>query len=438
MPVATVTLSGAALHGVAPHLIPQHLMAQLPKQVRLGAVLPKARPPVLRLADYLRPGYTLPNLPVDWTAKAMPALSQMYLNDTYGCCVISDAYHRVGVWTGNDSDSGGIALGTDAEVLATYRIWNPGNQDNGCVITQVLDYCRDHGITVGGVNHKIDGYVAIDWTNWDEVQIALFLFGTLPLGIRLPQAWTQQSIWDVTNSPIVGGHDVPCVAKMAAGKIRISSWGRLFDITQAAFTSRNWIQEAYAVLSPDWYGKDGLAPNFIDVAALRADLQKIAGGVIPDVGPTPTPPPTPVPPVPPTPGPHVNPIQQMIDGLFAQLEAAVQSSSLGFLRKNFALVVLRQLQQAIDGLFSKQTGVGAEALSPSQVKELADAVLGMLTTIFASNPLVASIISAIKLAVDSFLSQQAAPLLAYCPDVPGAPPGQSVPSDLGPPPGNWR
>lgn len=421
MTVATVTLAGEALHGVAPHL-PLHLMAQLPQQVKLGAILPKARPHALRLADYLRPGYTLPSLPIDWAAKAQASLSRMYLNDQLGCCVISDAYHRVGVWTGNES--GAAAVGTDAEVLATYRIWNPGNQDNGCVITDVLDYCRDHGISVGGVNHKIDGYVAIDWTNWDEVQVALFLCGTIPLGIRLPQTWTQNAVWDVTNSQIVGGHDVPAVAKLVAGKVRIASWGRLYDITQRAFTSTYWIQEAYAVLSPDWYAKANLAPNLIDVASLKADLAKLASGVIPDVGPTPPSPvpvpplppgpiPVPVPPVPPTPGPNVNPIQQMIDGLFAQLEAAVQASSLGFLKKSLAIAVLKQLQSAIDALFSTQPKAGMEALSPSQIKELADAVLGMLTTIFVGNPTVAAIIEAIKLAVDSFLSSHAAPLLSF-------------------------
>jgi len=54
-----------------------------------------------------------------------------------------------------------------------------------------------------------------------------------------------------------------------------------------------------------------------------------------------------------------------------------------------------------------------EALSPSQIKELADAVLGMLTTIFVGNPTVAAIIEAIKLAVDSFLTSHAAPMLSF-------------------------
>ncbi len=305
----TITLSGSALTGVAPELSLFELKESLPATVCLGRVRPKAMPQALRLGAYLkRSGLetTLPPLPVDWTSKAMAALSRMYLNDQLGTCTIADAFKSVGVWTGNES--GAPVQGSDAEVLATYRIWNPGNQDNGCVITNVLDYARDHGITIGGVAHKIDGYVAVDWTNWDEVLVALFLFGAIRLGINLPQAWTSAAVWDVTNSPIVGGHDVPCVAMLAADRIRIASWGRLYDITRAAFTSRRWLEEAWAVLSPDWYAKASVAPNLIALDDLRSDLAKLAQGTIPDIGPTPVPTPTPTPTPVPTPVPSPTPL----------------------------------------------------------------------------------------------------------------------------------
>lgn len=269
----------------------------LPTEVCLGRIQPKARPQALRLASYLKVGYTLPTLPVDWATKAAASISRMYLNDQRGTCTIADSFHRVGVWTANES--GVAAVGTDAEVLATYQVWNPGNQDNGCVITDVLDYCRDHGISVGGVNHKIDGYVSVDWTNWDEVLIALFLFGTLPLGVNLPQAWLNSDVWDVTNSPIVGGHDVPGVAVKAtldsAGDgINVASWSRIYRITKAVMKSKTWIEECWAPLSPDWYAKASRAPNMIAVDDLRSDLAKIGGGIIPDIGPV----------TPPTPGPQ--------------------------------------------------------------------------------------------------------------------------------------
>ncbi len=243
-----------------------------------------------------------PVLTTNWREKAMSSLKRMYLNDQDGDCVIAARYHAVGVWTGNDTPT--CAVGTDAEVLATYRIWNPGNQDNGCVITQVLDYTKTHGISVGGVIHKIDDYVSVDWTNKLLVQIAIEEFGALSLGINLPQGWLnapEGGTWDFTNTPIVGGHNVEAVDYDQNGAW-VSTWGGLRLITWRAMASRTWVEEADLPLSPDWYGSDSLAPNGIAVAQLRADLAKLGGGVIPDPGPGPVPPnpipPTPVPPSP--------------------------------------------------------------------------------------------------------------------------------------------
>ncbi len=245
-----------------------------------------------------------PVLATDWRTKAMPSLKHMYLNDQLGCCVIASAYHQVGLWTGNDSPN--VAVGSDQEVLATYRIWNPGTQDNGCVITQVLDYQKSHGISLNGVIHKIDDYVSVDWTNKLLVQVAIEEFGTVKLGLNLPQAWLDApdgGVWDVTNSQIVGGHDVPAVDYTPDGVI-IATWAGTRTITWRAMASRTWVEEADVPLSPDWYGSDSLAPNGIATVRLQADLAKLGGGVIPDPGPTPVPP-TPVPPVPvpPTPTP---------------------------------------------------------------------------------------------------------------------------------------
>ncbi len=298
MTLPTFELTGSAVQGSdVQHYLRASAVAPLPTRVKLGRIAPPEHCPVLRLVDYLPRKYSLPPLPVDWLSKAAASTARMYLNDTWGDCVIACMYHDVGIWTANES--GIAAVGADQEVLNTYRIWNPGTADNGCVITYVLDYCRDHGISVGGVNHKIDGYVSVDWTNWDEVLVALFLFGTLPIGFLIPQAWLNSATWDVTNSPIAGGHCVPAAARLTPGGIRIASWGRTYDITQAAFTSRRWLSECYAPLSPDWYARASVAPNLIDAATLRADLATLGGGVIPDIGPGPTP----IPPPPPGPAP---------------------------------------------------------------------------------------------------------------------------------------
>ncbi len=285
MSVPTITLTGGALIGVAPHLV-----SGIPSaQVKLGRIRPKSRPLGLGLSNYLSMESLLASPPppsVDYTAKAMASLSRMYLNDQYGDCVIAGKYHSVGVWSGNDA--GAPAVGDDSEVLSAYHtICGPG--DDGCIITNVLDYMRANGLSLSGVSHKIDGYVNCDWTNKLLVQAAIYLFGTVTIGLNLPQAWESAGVWDVTNTQIVGGHDVTCVGYNSQG-VQISSWGRIYTITWAAFTSTKWLEECYVLLAPDWYGSDKLAPSGVDVATLQADLQKISGGTVPPIDPPPPPP----------------------------------------------------------------------------------------------------------------------------------------------------
>lgn len=303
--VPEVTLEGDALCGVEPELAPHHLMAALPRAVRLGRRRPKAQPMALKLGEYLDPGKAAA-LPAstNWRAKAGASLSRMYLNDREGDCVIASKAHALGLWSANDSDAAGVVLATDQEIQQQYTgICGPG--DNGCVITDVLDVMRSKGFLAGGKLYPLDAYAAVDWTNKDEVRAAIALFGATCIGINLPQAWTSAAVWDVTNTRVVGGHDVAPIDYDDSG-VYVASWGRVYRMTWAAFTSRTWVEEFYVMLAPQWYNADGLAPSGLDVATLRADLDKLSKGVIPDVGPPVTPPgpgPQPPPVTPPAPVP---------------------------------------------------------------------------------------------------------------------------------------
>jgi hypothetical protein len=248
---------------------------------------PRAR---LRLSKYLKA--PTPPPAVDYAAKASASLSRMYLNDRFGDCVIAGKAHAIGVWSANES--GTPILATDDEIYAAYQgICGPG--DNGCVITHVLDTLRDRGIVLGGKARRIDGYVDVDWTNQVEVQVAILLFGAVTIGVNLPAAWQGAAkVWDVTNTGIVGGHDVTLVGYDAA-RVTVSTWGSTRDLTWRALTSRRWVEEAYVMLSPDWYAADGISPSGFDAAALKADLEAIRNGEIPPI----------TPPVPPVPTPAV-------------------------------------------------------------------------------------------------------------------------------------
>lgn len=271
------------------------------RRVKLGRIRPKSRPQVLPFAKYFDPALLAvpPPAVVDYSAKAMQSLSRVYLNDRYGDCVIAGKAHALGVWSGNDADSGGVVLASDAEIYSQYQsICGPG--DNGCSITAVLDVMKAKGLTATGKPYKIDGYVSVDWRNKLEVQVALYLFGSLVFGINLPSAWQnapEGGLWDVTNTQIVGGHDVTAVGYSATGVV-VATWGGLRTITWAAMASTKWLEECYAVLAPLWYGSDKLAPCGVNAVQLASDLALLGGGTIPPIDPTPVPPTPPTPPVP--------------------------------------------------------------------------------------------------------------------------------------------
>lgn len=300
------------------------------RPVKLGRIKPKSRPMTLALGFYL-PAAPIP-LPasISYSEKALSAILRMYVNDQLGCCVISSLLHRLGIYSFNDSDSGGGVLAADDEIRSMYSAWKAGPGDSGCVISDVLDNAKNIGALAGGKRYKIDGYVSVDWRNVDQVKTALYIFGSLCLGVDLPNAWLQApngGTWDVTNSQIVGGHDICAVGYNDKG-VQICTWGGMRTITWAAFTSNRWITELYVELSPKWYGDDKVSASGIDIATLQADLTKIGGGGIPPIDPIPVPPnppvpPIPVPPVPPIPvppeppAPYVPPVfDVVVTGMF--------------------------------------------------------------------------------------------------------------------------
>ena len=322
---------------------------------KLGRLAPVARPQCLRLGAYLTGLRAVP-LPdsVDYRPKASEALSHMYANDRLGCCVISGKGHNVGVWSGNETGTPIIA--TDTEIINAYHtICGPG--DRGCNIASVLDYMKSKGMILGGQARKIDGYVAIDNSKIDEVKTAIIIFGAITLGVNLPNAWASSSeggLWDVTTTRIVGGHDISGVGYDKTGVI-ISTWGGFRTITWAAFQSSKWVDECYAILSPDWYSVANKSPSNLDVDALKADLQKIGGGDLPDIGPDPNPPePPPLPPdFPPDPVPTPTPTPPApVGSSLDQVTGWIgQGISNGGPYGMFAAAKVQKVQQAaIDGV----------------------------------------------------------------------------------------
>jgi hypothetical protein len=170
---------------------------------------------------------------------------------------------------------------TDSQVLKAYEDvggYVPGDPstDNGCFILDALNYWRKTGL--GG--HKIMAYVSVDPTNLDEVRDAIWLFGNLFIGVELPLSAQSQSAWTVADggpfgdgSPgSWGGHAIPCVA-YSDKSLTCVTWGQTLKMSYNFF--RDYCDEAYAVLGPEWIGSGQISPGGFNLDQLQADLASL-------------------------------------------------------------------------------------------------------------------------------------------------------------------
>lgn len=245
--------------------------------VRLGRLPTKHDPRTLKLARYLTSA--LPPAPPEHDYTAKVTAWGMMGNDTVGDCTVAAAGHEVEAWTAYATQEHEV---TTAEVLAAYSAitgYDPARPetDQGAFCLDVLKYWRSHGIA----GHMIGSFVAVDPTRADELATALWLFGSVYLGLDLPVSAKSQAIWDVPAGGPVGdgapgswgGHAVCLQAYDADGAV-IVTWGETRRVTWAFLAT--YCSEAYALLSPDWFSTDGTAPSGFDWETLNTDLALFA------------------------------------------------------------------------------------------------------------------------------------------------------------------
>lgn len=238
---------------------------------------------------------------VDYARPARSALSQVYLNDRLGDCVIAAIAHLVGLFTANST--GVPAVFTDAQILALYEAiggYNPvdPHSDRGCDEQTALGYWQQHGAPAG--LHPIVGWLAVDPTNVVEVKAAMYLFENLFFGIELPDKWVRDAhgdgfVWDAGQPNPNNGHAV-CGVGFDSHGIQVASWGLVGTLTWAAL-QRDVIArsygELYTVLSPEILVKaTSKSPAGLAWDQLIADFDAIGGHVpmppppAPLIGPT--------------------------------------------------------------------------------------------------------------------------------------------------------
>ena len=244
--------------------------------------------------------------------RAAGVLSQIYLNDDEGDCVIAGGYHYLGMAQANAGSQ--ILIASPTQINADYSAiggYVPGDPstDNGCDEQTALNYWVKKGFANGD---KLVGWLAIDATNQLHVQQALWLFESNYFGVELPDAWVNPFpsapgfTWDDGTPDPNNGHCFIGTGYNTSG-VQIDTWGMIGTITWKAvahLASPSSGGMLYVMLSQDIINKaQNKAPVGFDWMTLLADFDAL-GGNIPIPAPAP-PAPTPPVPTPPSPTPPV-------------------------------------------------------------------------------------------------------------------------------------
>jgi hypothetical protein len=203
----------------------------------------------------------------------------MYYNNEYGDCTCAAAGHMVQNWTANAGNE--VTLPQQA-ILTFYEhfVGTPPPADAGCNMLAVLKYWRQKGL--GG--HKVQAFTSLELTNQLEAQTATYLFGSVYIGVSLPDFAVQGDMltvpWVVPAGGPVGnaapnpqnGHCIPAVA-YDAENLYIVTWGELKAMSWGFYNA--YADEAYGVISEDFIEPSGDTAAGFNLAALKADLAKL-------------------------------------------------------------------------------------------------------------------------------------------------------------------
>jgi hypothetical protein len=233
----------------------------------------------LKFEDYLKPGVIAPIPPaeVSWVMKVPDW--QMLLNDSLGDCVPAAMLHMVQQWS---HYAGTELVPSNADALRLYEQiggFVPGDPstDNGANMLDALNFWRQNGIKVGNTVHKISAFVQVDPTNAKHVQLAIMLFGNVFTGVALPVSAQTQTGWTVPDGGAFndgspgswGGHCIPIMAG-SPETLSCITWGERLKMSHNFFF--DYVDELYAIVTPDWIEKNGFSPGGFDLPALVADL----------------------------------------------------------------------------------------------------------------------------------------------------------------------
>jgi hypothetical protein len=213
---------------------------------------------------------------------------------------------------------------TDQQIFAFYEAsgnpnFNPATHqgDNGVDNSVMLAAAQNTGLEVTHADGTTEFIKAVAYGTLTEedlinqVRAATALFGGVLIGVMLETAQQNQTratpaIWDYSDSPEWGGHDIFGGSYQNPGGAydeQVVSWLKLVGMTDQ-FES-NQVQEVFVVILPVMLSNAPILTG-VDWQTLADDFQKLTGRPFPvpvpapPAPPSPAPTPTPAPPTPPT------------------------------------------------------------------------------------------------------------------------------------------
>jgi hypothetical protein len=206
----------------------------------------------------------------------------MFANDRYGCCVWSGAAHETRLWTYEGSNKN--TWFRDKDVLADYSEcagFDPNNPDTdqGTDMQKAAAYRRNTGIRDAyGQRHKIDAYLAISPGDLELHLDAIWLFGTVGIGFRVPESAMDQNAahepWTVVSrTRMLTGHYVPAV-QWNGEMLDVVTWGEGQYMSPQFLAKYN--DESVCYLSTEMLRADGRSLEAFDLAGLKDRLRNLA------------------------------------------------------------------------------------------------------------------------------------------------------------------
>jgi hypothetical protein len=246
--------------------------------------------PALDLTKYMEAGLPQYTPAVDFASKV--PVWPMYMNGPdpdapeeiaatgIGDCTFATVGHMIEAWTAY-AQAEEVLLDNE-DLLTGYEdvgkyVLGDEDTDQGCVIQDVLGYWLKTGI--GG--HRIAAYGRLTKITFADLNAALKVFGSVYLGVNFPSAAMAQfnngEPWEpVAGDTIEGGHAV-CLQRFTPGldAMHVVTWGQLQSLNKAWM--RDYVEEAWAVITPDWIQSNQNTPSALDKQALDADFKALTG-----------------------------------------------------------------------------------------------------------------------------------------------------------------